>query len=241
MADKYINEAGLSAVKEWFLGQLQIRDDEIAALNVAVEDLEVRVMALEGRDIPDEYIKITGLKATGNEPYIDTGLTFDGALAVSIEGCTATNSAAVLFDAYKDSSTRMGGIFYNRARPRYDRWWAGVGYAEHDTTGIDLSKKFLLQQTRTGISLTQESVTTASSYSGTTATDTTLPIWLFKSKRTGISSETAIIYSARFEKAGELLRNFVPVKRIADDALGMYDKVTREFFGNAGSGAFTIA
>ena len=269
MADKYFNAAGLSALKAWILSKIpiidaamsdtstnsvqnmiiksyiddhaQMHDDDIAALNVAIGDIEARLLALEGKDVPDEYIKISALKASGNAAYIDTGLTLDGSLSVSIEGRTETDSAAVLFDAYRDSNLRMGGVFYNRARPRYDRWWTGVTYAEHQTTGIDLSQKFLLQQTRTGISITQGSVTTASAYNGTTETDDTIPVWLFKTSRTGVSSGDTIIYSARFEKAGELLRNLVPVKRVADDALGMYDKVTKVFFGNAGSGAFTIA
>ena len=38
---------------------------------------------------------------------------------------------------------------------------------------------------------------------------------------------------------GTLVRDFVPVKRNSDGAIGMYDTVTKAFFANAGTGTFT--
>ena len=48
------------------------------------------------------------------------------------------------------------------------------------------------------------------------------------------------IYYAKFwTREGELIRDLVPCKRKSDNVLGMYDKIDRIFFTNAGSGTFT--
>lgn len=240
MSDVSENPVQNKAIKLYIDGHAQIHDDDIAAINSEIGDLEARLLALEGKALPAEYEQITALKAEGNLPYIDTRLTLDGSISVFIEGHTDTDSTGIFFDAYESSNKRMGGIFYNRQRPRYDRWWTGVNYGEHDTTGIDLSKKVLLQQTRTGVSVTQGSVTMATTYTGTTVTDTNIPIWLFKTRRTDLASNSVTIYSARFERNGEVLRNLIPVRRLADNELGMYDFVSKSFFSNAGSGTFTV-
>ena len=46
------------------------------------------------------------------------------------------------------------------------------------------------------------------------------------------------IYSAKLYDNGTLVRDFIPVRRHSDGAIGMYDKVTDTFFGNAGTGTF---
>ena len=46
------------------------------------------------------------------------------------------------------------------------------------------------------------------------------------------------IYSAKLYDNGVLVRNMVPVRRDADDVLGMYDLVTDTFYINAGTGTF---
>ena len=41
------------------------------------------------------------------------------------------------------------------------------------------------------------------------------------------------------DNGGTLVRNFIPVKKRGDNTICMYDKVTRNFYANAGSGSFT--
>ena len=47
------------------------------------------------------------------------------------------------------------------------------------------------------------------------------------------------VYSAKLYDNNTLVRNFHPVRRLSDSALGMYDTVSKTFFANAGSGTFT--
>ena len=47
------------------------------------------------------------------------------------------------------------------------------------------------------------------------------------------------LYSAKLYKNNQLVRDFVPCYRIADDEIGLYDLVNDQFYTNAGSGSFS--
>ena len=47
------------------------------------------------------------------------------------------------------------------------------------------------------------------------------------------------IYSFKIKKAGELVVNMVPAKRLSDNVVGFYDTVRDRFFTNAGTGTIT--
>ena len=47
------------------------------------------------------------------------------------------------------------------------------------------------------------------------------------------------IYSLKITKDDILIRDYVPVMRIKDKTIGLYDKVTKTLYTNSGSGAFT--
>ena len=48
------------------------------------------------------------------------------------------------------------------------------------------------------------------------------------------------LYSVIFTDGSLMVRDFVPVIRKSDNKPGMYDRVTKQFFTNAGTGEFTI-
>ena len=47
------------------------------------------------------------------------------------------------------------------------------------------------------------------------------------------------LYAFKMYDKNELVRDMIPVKRKSDNAIGLYDKVTKKFYGNAGTGTFT--
>lgn len=71
----------------------------------------------------------------------------------------------------------------------------------------------------------------------------TNPLVIFgywSSGRAYAESARTRIYSFKIkDKNGNLLRDLKPCVRKADNAVGMYDEVTKTFYGNAGTGAFT--
>ena len=186
--------------------------------------------------IPDEYQRVMYLRSRSKNTYIDTGLNLDGTLCVECEGRTGTNNSGILFDAYESSSLRMGGILYNRSNKRYDRYWTGVGYAQLDTTGIELGNTFRLVQNRFGVGIAQGSVVTSGAYKGTDATSSNAHVLLFSSQRTDYNPDLSDILWLRITNGDTVVRDYVPVVRVADGKPGMYDRANGEFYINAGTG-----
>ena len=70
---------------------------------------------------------------------------------------------------------------------------------------------------------------------------TTRPIWLFRSNNQGggnVVGDSIIFYGCKIYENDTMVRNFIPVYRISDSAICLYDTVTKEYFLNQGSGRF---
>lgn len=79
--------------------------------------------------------------------------------------------------------------------------------------------------------------TTSNSFSETTSTTN---LFMF-ARSTGASAFIGRIYNVKiydYLDNGNLIRDFIPVKRNSDDVLGMYDLVNDVFYTNSGTGSF---
>lgn len=189
------------------------------------------------KDLPVGYTKATVL-STSKNAYVDTGLTINGAYEITVIGCTASNAAAILFDAYDSNTSRQGGILYNRADPRYDRWWPGVAYARLETTGIDLAQMFTLIQNKDGVTIRQGAVESSASYSGTTATGTA-NILLGASQRTDLDPTYTAWDELIITLDGTTVKHYVGCIRDSDGVAGFYEKVEGVFKTSDGSSMFS--
>ena len=64
-------------------------------------------------------------------------------------------------------------------------------------------------------------------------------IYLFARHYNGIAQPcSAKLYHVEFVKPDIPVRDFVPCRRLSDNAIGMYDLVSQSFFGNSGTGSF---
>ena len=97
-----------------------------------------------------------------------------------------------------------------------------------NTLVLDLKNNAVCSAVLNGTTISNDTTTTVTSGSKLT---------LFGSA--GTSSATFKIYSDTIEKNGEIIHNFIPVKRNSDNEYGMFDTVTGQFFTNAGTGTFT--
>lgn len=68
---------------------------------------------------------------------------------------------------------------------------------------------------------------------------TSKPIYVLQRTDSDVSSSKAKLYGFKIYTNNVLTMNLIPVKRISDNAVCMYDKVSNEFFTNAGTGVFT--
>jgi hypothetical protein len=66
---------------------------------------------------------------------------------------------------------------------------------------------------------------------------TTAPIRIFQCAGAGEPSKIKL-YNLKFSRNGNILRNFIPVR--VGTVGYLFDKVNRQLYGNAGSGAFTL-
>lgn len=190
-----------------------------------------------GSDYEGKYKKVEYIKSTSKNTYINTGLKLNGNYTFVVEGHTEENSAGIFFDAYKNTSTRIGNIVYNRSSPRVDYWFTGVGYKSLDTTGIDLSKKFILTQNKDKISISQNGILNEVVLNGTILIDST-DILIFSTQRSDINSDSSYIYSFKVYENDTLIRDYQPVIRQNDNVLGFYEVIESKFYENAGTGSF---
>ena len=61
---------------------------------------------------------------------------------------------------------------------------------------------------------------------------------IFAASDKGEYASSFRLHGFKLTHKGKLVRDMVPVKRAADGAVGLYDRVTKAFFGNGGSGEF---
>ena len=200
------------------------------------------VFSFAFRGITAIYEPVKALISRSREAYIDTGIApLNGLWRFEIEGNTKSNEAAVLADLYVDNSHRMGGVIYNRANPKYDCWWLGVGYSSNPIN-IDLAQPFTLEQSRSGVKIKQNGRTITISYAGdeTTTVSDDATFRLLSSARADIQPTYSVIYSAKFfeEDASAPAAWFLPVRRRTDGMLGMLDAISGKFFFSAGSKNF---
>ena len=76
----------------------------------------------------------------------------------------------------------------------------------------------------------------------TTFSDTTIKPYIFARNNNGGGATwnaKAKLYSAKFYWNDVLSLDLVPAKRISDNVLGLFDKVTKKFYTNKGTGTFT--
>ncbi len=183
-----------------------------------------------------EYIQSTGTQ------WIDTGIKWRYGYSLEIAFTpVATGVNTALFGASNGSAYNSGEVSLFFQRDGYDVIWpttsSAVSEFKHFST-FTTNTRYVAQYNNSGIIIGQDTLG-FSVYSGYVGERN---IFLFATNRGEANSYPSKlkIHSTRiWNNNGELVRNFVPVKRNSDGAIGMYDTVTKTFFANAGTGTFT--
>lgn len=167
--------------------------------------------------------EIEYLRATGTQ-YIDTGIY--GNADTKMEASFNCSQSSNLMGSRTDSVTCI--TFYVATLAAYQRF--GNKYA---TRNISLNADHILSINKTSCSL--DGSTVGVNYSGTFTTPTTIFVMGIGGQSSGFIGE---IYSAKIWNNDELVRDFIPV-RVGTTGY-MYDKVSKQLFGNAGTGSFIL-
>lgn len=187
----------------------------------------------------NEYTQLEYIESTGTQ-YIDTGYVPNENTRLNIQ--FAVNEANTKVDCPL-FGTRTSG-----SRNSYTFWCHGVGFSGgnsqiifNDTVNyvgyFDLNKKYTvsIQNGSYSINGTQ---TTFSKVSSGTPTGANLILFALNTGGSVDSRRFAgLLYSFRIYDNNTLVCNFIPSQN-SSGAVGLYDTVTKTFYGNAGTGTF---
>ena len=195
--------------------------------------------------IDGTYVQLSYLESTGTQ-Y----LTVVSGQIDSTYGIMMNSSMIAEADNYPAGSTDNSAnnrMFYFGARTTLNAWCYGWGSIY---TGSS-TPRYLFAQYPAGIDkfytgrlnfLNDKKVSfeneTPTTMSGSTQTFTNTDILLFRSYQYNTYACKSRIKWAKISKGTDIIRDLVPVKRMSDGELGMYDKLSGTFYTNQGSDTF---
>ena len=183
--------------------------------------------------LPSGYTKLAYIQSSGTQ-WIDTGFKPNQNTRIKMD-CNVIGFNAV--DAFLFGARISSGntAFCLAADDANTQWFALYGNAVLNPTGtctgkhsIDFNQNVL---TLDGENFTFEKATFQSSYN----------LLLFATITNGsVDSQRGkmAVYSCQLYDNGNLIRDFIPCIN-ASGAVGLYDLVGKQFYGNAGTGTFT--
>ena len=199
--------------------------------------------------VPVGYRVLEYIESSGTQ-YIDTGINADSDLGIDFKyqftSTTPKQRIGAIFDNAVPVTT--GASIYIRHHLNVDK---NVGSDDRIDyyIGIFDDNLELLNPIDTNIhTFVLDTVNDRYIVDGNTNTynadnfDTHLNYWLFmrNSNNSDLYSPSSMrIYYFKMKYDGTLVRNLVPVQRISDNEIGMYDTVNHRFYTNDGTGAFT--
>lgn len=179
-----------------------------------------------------EYISLSGRQ------YVDTGFY-------------PTNGSRVVCKVYLEPTQIDGAVSIYGGRTNagvnsLSLWRTGASTFRQDfgsrTQNISLSTAGTFEIDNNGNSITINKTSSTISYSASFSSTHTLKISANYTSGTsdGVDNRgfTGKLYYFKFSNDGTLIRDYVPVKRISDGAIGLYDKVNGLFYENNGTGSF---
>ncbi|MFQ6760051.1 MAG: hypothetical protein ACLRFM_01435 [Alphaproteobacteria bacterium] len=182
------------------------------------------------------YTQLEYIASTGTQ-YIDTGIVFDsGSLKFETDVyVTANLTSEEDFIGNFTGNTTTVGFVGGFARVTFL-------YSYDPNVNVPRVKQNSWQKYIGEFTSDNEMILT---YDGTTVSATrtkqhnSSPIVLFRGSASYTPATHIRLGIVSIYINNTLVRNMIPVRRNSDNAIGMYDTVTKTFFTNAGSGTFT--
>lgn len=181
--------------------------------------------------LPEGYTEVQYIRSTGTQ-YVDTGVKPNQSTRVVVDTeFPAQAAAAWLFGARNGNTDRTYGFltFENAYRSDYNTT------TTEETISETPSGRFTLDKDGNVTKINGDTVKTAEE--GTF--QCTHALFLFANNNNGATGGqcSAKIYSSQIYSGGALARNYIPCYNPSWEA-GLYDVVSGQFYGNAGTGVF---
>ena len=184
-----------------------------------------------GKVLPAGYQKLQYIQSTGTQ-YVNTGVkpNQDARVVLDVYASPAT-TASWLFGARNGNTDRTFGLLSYNSQYRSD-----YNNSTEEYSTVTPSGKFTVDK--------DKNVTKFNGTIGVTAKygafQCTYPMFLFANNNAGTAAGFGSfkLYVCQLYDNGTLVRDFQPCIDASGD-VGLYDFVGKQFYGNAGTGAFT--
>lgn len=189
-----------------------------------------------GSRLPEGYTELTHIESSGTQ-YIDTGVIGRSGVSVNLTFELTSTSESMLVGSWS-SSGRFYVLMVNGTTFQY-----GYGSLKNISgvvaaTGTKYSVKAAML---TGSQTVEVNGVTVVGDSDANSYNTEKTLFLFANHYTdaspAIDFAKAKLQDCQIYENGNLVRDFVPCIN-PDGAVGLYDLVTKTFFGNSGTGSF---
>lgn len=203
-----------------------------AALNAAGYAVEV---GNTHTILPAGYQRLEYIESTGSQ-YIDTGIVPDNNTSVTLDiDIVNADNWGPIFGSRDANVTNEFCMFAHNPTSVYQD---GYGNAAH----VNISASSVLGRQTIEKTLNETYINDELKNSFSAATfQGKYPMWLCQINSGGAATSYKIserIYTAYISQSAGLVRCYIPCKN-PDGEVGLYDTITRSFYGNAGTGAFT--
>lgn len=194
-----------------------------------------------------EYERLSYIEATGTQ-YIDTNHRINSTtFKAELEFSSGTGGSGTLghFGGNQDA---LNGHASNFKDNKFGLWVAFAN-AQGNSTGSKITaggefaaetiKHITYEFSGNNRSLTVDNSSASGTFSGTIISNNTYR--LFSNGCVGGCNDTLLtgrIHWFKIYENGVLIFDFIPVRRVFDNKIGMYDQVSGKFFGNDGTGDF---
>lgn len=186
----------------------------------------------DAHELPSGYVELEYIESTGTQ-YIDTGFIPN------------QNTRAVL-DIESDEAIPECHVFGSRSELNSGafcvivdaqlRWGTNYGTSRVTTSSAPRSGRILIDKNKATTAIgTVTLQNTAQTFSAG------CPMYLFAINTAGSTTTFASVklHSSQIYDNGTLVRDFTPARRVNDSAVGLYDLVGGQFYGNSGTGVLT--
>lgn len=208
-------------------------------------DLETMINSISGAGAgPEEYQRVEYIQSTTNCKII-TDIIADNNTGMELIASYPTLADKVPMGSRADSSnTRFYVPYPLSANTMYHGFNTGLSNSTSNKANVIYCSQLNFLNNR--VSSSKEYNTNAAKHAvklTETLTQQVCPIGIFcylsGVNATIASSRDIVFYSARISQDGEIIREYIPCYRKSDGEIGLYEKFTKQFLVNEGTGTFT--
>ncbi len=197
----------------------------------------------ENRNLPEGYQELEYIEGMANVQYINTGIVPNSSMEIYIK---AQNVETVTSSSYTPCGARNAtydgfDIFNGAQNCNVDWFGSSVSdrWAIINTDGSVAANTIIEFSCKNNLAEVLLNGASKGTHQFTPASTVTTTIWLNGINNNG-SPATQNMYNGRIYRFTiKNICDMIPAKRLSDNEIGMWDKIRKQFFTNAGTGDFT--